>query len=86
VIIAVLDTVFIPALPSDPSAGLPQMDVDFDPRAFRTVFYHAAVVQAVMSGLIAGKMTSGRVSTGAKHAFIMVAIAYVTFNFFLAVV
>lgn len=86
VIIAVLDTVFIPALPSDPASGLPQMEGGFSPQGFQTVFYHAAVVQAVLSGLIAGKMTSGRVSTGAKHAFIMVAIAYLTFNFFLVVV
>ncbi|MFP4189194.1 MAG: type II secretion system F family protein, partial [Halobacteriales archaeon] len=87
VIIAVLSTVFIPAVPTGEAASdVPQLQGDFDPMAYSTLFYHATVVQAVLSGFIAGKMTSGRVSTGAKHAFVMVAVAYLTFNFFLLLV
>ncbi|MGK2230306.1 MAG: flagellar protein FlaJ [Methanobacteriota archaeon] len=87
VIIAVLSTVFIPAVPTgEEASGIPQLQGGFDPEAYRTLFYHATVVQAVLGGLIAGKMTSGRVSTGAKHAFIMVAVAYLTFNYFLLLV
>ncbi|MFP4175411.1 MAG: type II secretion system F family protein [Halobacteriales archaeon] len=87
VIIAVLSTVFIPAVPTGEAASdVPQLQGDFDPMAYSTLFYHATVVQAVLSGFIAGKMTSGRISTGAKHAFVMVAVAYLTFNFFLLLV
>jgi flagellar protein FlaJ len=87
VIIAVLSTVFIPAVPTGEGASdIPQLQGGFDPDAYRTLFYHATVVQALISGLIAGKMTSGRVSTGAKHAFVMVAVAYLTFNYFLLIV
>jgi flagellar protein FlaJ len=84
VIIAVLSTVFMPA--ASEVGEIPQLEGGFNPDAYRTLFYHATVVQALLSGLIAGKMTSGRVSTGAKHAFIMVAVAYLTFNFFLLLV
>ena len=87
VIIAVLSTVFIPAVPTGEAASdVPQIQGDFDAEAYSTLFYHATVVQALLSGLIAGKMTSGKISTGAKHAFVMVSVAYLTFNFFLLLV
>ncbi|MDY6779427.1 MAG: type II secretion system F family protein [Halobacteria archaeon] len=85
VIVTILDTVFIPAIPTENVGDIPQLQSSFEPTEYQTLFYHATVVQGFFSGLIAGKMSSGRVSSGAKHSFIMVAIAYVVFTFFLQV-
>ena len=46
---------------------------------YTLVLYHAAMIQAMCSGLVAGKMGSGSVKDGAKHVAIMLAIAYAVF-------
>lgn len=46
---------------------------------YTLLLYHAAMVQAVCSGLVAGKMGSGSVKNGAKHVAIMLGIAYAVF-------
>jgi len=43
------------------------------------VFFHTALVQGLFSGLVAGKMGEGSVRDGAKHATVLVTIAYVVF-------
>ncbi|MFB6271232.1 MAG: type II secretion protein F, partial [Halobacterium sp.] len=47
--------------------------------AYSLVFFHTGLVQAVCSGLVAGQMGEGSVKAGAKHATVMLAIAYGTF-------
>jgi len=42
--------------------------------------YHSVVLQAVMSGLVAGQMGEGSLKAGVKHSCIMVVIALVVFN------
>jgi flagellar protein FlaJ len=59
-------------LPIDP---IPPEEQD----KYTLVLYHAAMVQAVCSGLVAGKMGSGTVRDGAKHVAIMLGIAYAVF-------
>ncbi len=44
------------------------------------LMYHSVVLQAVMSGLIAGQMGEGSLKAGLKHSCIMLAIALVIFN------
>ena len=46
---------------------------------YTLVLYHAAMVQAVCSGLVAGKMGSGSIRDGAKHVAVMLGIAYAVF-------
>ncbi len=53
-----------------------------DVYVYRNVFMHAAVFQGIFAGLVAGVMGEGSFSAGAKHAFIMLLIAYVVFNVF----
>jgi len=47
--------------------------------AYTLVFFHTALVQGLFSGLVAGKMGEGSVRDGAKHATVLVTIAYVVF-------
>ena len=44
--------------------------------------FHSALVQAVTSGLIAGKMGQGSAYLGLKYSVSMLIIAYLAFNFF----
>jgi len=93
-IIVALDVIFIPNIPvveaaASPSqlpggggsgafsrtANLTQATKD----AYSLVFFHTGLVQAVCSGLVAGQMGQGSVKAGAKHATVMLAIAYGTF-------
>ncbi len=91
VIIGSLNSILIPALENLPASntggntptgsslgGLGNIEaVDID--AYTLVFFHTALVQAVFSGFVAGKMGEGKVKDGAKHAAILLAIAYVVF-------
>ncbi|AGB32563.1 type II secretion system F domain-containing protein [Natrinema pellirubrum DSM 15624] len=45
-----------------------------DAEAYATLFYHATLVQGLLSGLIAGQLSTGDVRAGAKHAAIMLAL------------
>jgi len=50
--------------------------------AYSLTFFHTVLVQAVCSGLVAGQMTASDVRDGAKHAFLMLAVAYAIFLVF----
>ena len=76
------------AAPTDPTGGgqvstgpfsrasqLTQAQKD----AYSLVFFHTGLVQAVSSGLVAGQMGEGTVKAGAKHATVMLTVAYGTF-------
>ncbi|SEV96010.1 type II secretion system F family protein [Halobacterium jilantaiense] len=92
-IVGALDVIFIPNIPTQSAA--PAVDagnaVDTGPfsqagqlteakkEAYSTVFFHTGLVQAVCSGLVAGQMGEGTVKSGAKHATVMLAIAYGVF-------
>jgi len=51
--------------------GVGQVDVE----AFERLLFHATLVQGLLSGLIAGQLSTGDVRAGAKHATVLVAIA-----------
>lgn len=77
-IILVLNNVLIPSLP-EPAAGLDGVGANFggvETDAYSLVFGHALVIQGAMSGYVAGWMGEGNVRSGAKHATILVSIAY----------
>ena len=59
-------------------AGAGAVDVGF----LKKVLYHAVIVQAVFGGLIAGKMSEGRLGAGLKHTLMLLLIAFVTFFLF----
>jgi flagellar protein FlaJ len=53
----------------------------FDIETYKTLFFHAALIQGVGGGLISGVMEEGKAIMGLRHAFIMVIIAYLAFRF-----
>ena len=90
VIIVAVQEVLVPALPSsvpapdnanrlgvntDQFARLGQVDK----AAYTLVFFHIALVQSVMTGFIGGQLGEGSLKDGAKHATIMLGIAYLAF-------
>ena len=90
VIIGTLASILVPALrdlPTGNGAGGPVgvgglgNIAAVDIHAYTVVFFHTALVQAVVSGFVAGKMGEGKLRDGAKHATVMLAIAYVVFLF-----
>jgi flagellar protein FlaJ len=50
---------------------------------FRLLVYHACLIQAVFSGLLAGHMGEGSLTAGVKHVCILLIIALVAFNTFI---
>jgi len=91
-IIVVLSTVLIPNLPADsvvpnatdgsggasqvPSIGGVGNVGGIDEQAYKLIFFHTAVIQGCVSGFVAGQLSSGDVREGAKHAAVMIAMAY----------
>jgi flagellar protein FlaJ len=95
VIIVAVNEVLVPSLPEsvatpgeDQLRGLGVSADQFvrfgrvDKAAYTLVFFHAALVQAVCAGLIAGLLGEGTTKDGAKHAAAMLAVAYVVFMVF----
>lgn len=68
------------AAPAPGFGSLPIDPISPDEQSkYTLLLYHAAMVQAVCSGLVAGKMGSGSIKDGAKHVAIMLGIAYAVF-------
>lgn len=90
-IIAALTVSFIPAiesanlggstggLPGGVSAGVFSGIGDVDTAAYTLLFFHAAVIQAICSGLVAGQLGEGGVKDGAKHAVGLLLITMLAF-------
>ena len=90
VIIVAVQEVLVPSLPNNvptpESTSRLAVNVDSFARfgqvnkaAYTLVFFHTAIVQAVLSGFIAGQLGEGSLKHGAKHAAIMLAVAYGAF-------
>ncbi|MHB8584590.1 MAG: type II secretion system F family protein [Thermoplasmatota archaeon] len=85
-VIAILNAQFIPQVAKavKGAAGVSLGGLTFKPfdeNQFRMLFFHAAVIQGLGGGIVAGVMQAGKPVAGLKHAFLMVAIAYVLFRF-----
>lgn len=84
-VVGIISNNFIPVLSSVGSgaipqgAGLPSVSPS-STKAILRLMYHSVVLQAVMSGLVAGQMGEGSLKAGVKHSCIMVVIALVVFN------
>ncbi|MFB6142004.1 MAG: type II secretion system F family protein [Halorientalis sp.] len=90
VIIVAVQEVLVPSLPDSvptPPQNTP-LGVDatqftrlgsVNKAAYTLVFFHTALIQAVLSGLVGGQIGEGTVRDGVKHAAIMLGIAYVVF-------
>jgi flagellar protein FlaJ len=84
--------VLVPSLPTDvpvPSAdetrrlgvnaGQFARFAEVDKAAYTLVFFHTALIQAILSGFIGGQIGEGSLKDGAKHVTVMLGVAYVVF-------
>jgi flagellar protein FlaJ len=89
VIIVAVNEVLVPALPETvptPEGGeISRVGAspdafsrfgDVNQAAYTLVFFHAALLQAVCAGFVAGQLGEGSLRDGAKHAAVMLTIAY----------
>ncbi|RAH14730.1 MAG: hypothetical protein CMB56_004605 [Methanobacteriota archaeon] len=89
VVIVILSRVFIPAIAEsnsssggDSSAQIGNMQIRaIDPLLFLVVFFYGVTVQALGNGAMAGLMANGRLSSGFKHAGMMLVLAIFSFTF-----
>lgn len=87
-VVAVLTTQFLPVLADVSMSGIPQTGAlaglgSIPIVTFGRLLYHACLVQALFSGLIAGQMGESSVAAGVKHSCVLLVIALVSFNFVL---
>jgi len=91
-VIAALSVSFIPAIeeatagaggtPTDVGGGLGGIGGglgEINTFAYEQLFFHAAAIQALCSGIVAGQLGEGSVADGAKHAAILLILTLVAF-------
>ncbi|MFC6752187.1 type II secretion system F family protein [Halorubrum tibetense] len=90
-VIAALSVSFIPAIEEATAAGTPT-DVGggfgglagglggIDTFAYEQLFFHAAAIQALCSGIVAGQLGEGSVADGAKHAAVLLVVTLAAFT------
>lgn len=52
----------------------------FDQDDFKTLFFHAAIIQGLGGGIVGGVMAGGKPIHGLRHSFVLVFIAWVLFR------
>lgn len=85
-VVGVLTTQFLPVLshigtPGLSSAGMLSGIGSVPVKSLDRLLYHACLVQALFSGLIAGQMGESSISAGVKHSCVLLIITLVAFNF-----
>ncbi|MDD2439411.1 MAG: type II secretion system F family protein [Methanosarcinaceae archaeon] len=80
IIVYVLAAFFLPALSGTDN---PAMSMGVNLEEYTLLFFHAALLQGLGSGMVAGKMGSGNLPSGLKHSLIMMSLAYLLFVGFL---
>jgi flagellar protein FlaJ len=89
VIIVAVQEVLVPSLPSQvptPDTSRLGVNVDqfarfgsVDKAAYTLAFFHTAIIHAVFTGFVGGMLGEGTLRDGAKHAALLLGIAYVAF-------
>ena len=87
-VVAVLTTQFLPVLAHISTNGIPATGAlagigSIPTVTFGRLLYHACLVQALFSGLIAGQMGESSIAAGVKHSCVLLIISLVAFNFVL---
>jgi len=86
-VVGVIVTMFLPVLLKGGTqqvlssrSGLGKGAQALSASSFHLLVYHACLIQAVFSGLLAGQMAEGSLKAGIKHVCILLLIALVAFN------
>ena len=48
----------------------------------KEILFHATIIQAIFGGLIAGKMSEGKLGAGLKHTVMLLLITFMAFFLF----
>jgi len=68
----------LPGAPSGPG-GITDGLGDINATAYEQLFFHAAAIRAVCSGLVAGQLGEGSVRDGVKHVVALLLLTLATF-------
>ncbi|MDP2796244.1 MAG: type II secretion system F family protein [Methanoregula sp.] len=87
-VVGVLCTQFLPVLANITTKGIPEVGAlsgigSIPIVTINRILYHACLIQALFSGIIAGQMGEVSLEAGIKHSCILVIITLVIFNFVL---
>ena len=87
-VVAVLIMQFLPVLANITTQGISATGIlsgigAISIATFGRLLYHACLIQAFFSGLIAGQMGESSLAAGVKHACVLLLITLVVFNFIL---
>jgi flagellar protein FlaJ len=87
-VVGVLTTQFLPVLANITTVGMPTSGAlsgigSVPIQTLSRLLYHACLVQALFSGLIAGQMGESSLAAGVKHSCVLLVIALIAFNFVL---
>jgi flagellar protein FlaJ len=86
-VIAILVSTFLTTMAQAGAAaagsGGSQFIGEVDIFFYKRLFSHAAMIQGFFSGLVAGQMGEGEALAGVKYSVLMLAIAWITFRFFI---
>lgn len=81
IVLYVFITMFLPHVP-DTTVGVSAGGFSISSvREYPLLFFHAAIIQGFVSGIIAGQMMGVNIYDGMKHSMIMVTSAYLLFQF-----
>ncbi|WP_424018034.1 type II secretion system F family protein [Halorientalis pallida] len=85
-VIVLLDTSYLQPIADAPPVpategvtGTPVSMENLPVEAYRALFFHSALIQAVGVGLIAGKLSRDSVLSGLKYAIVLIALTLITF-------
>ena len=89
-VIGVLITQFLPILVNVNMQGVPSSGAlsglgSVPVKTIGRLMYHACIIEAIFSGLIAGQMGESSVAAGVKHSCILLVIALIAFNYVIGV-
>jgi flagellar protein FlaJ len=89
-VIGVLITQFLPILVNVNMQGVPSSGAlsglgSVPVKTIGRLMYHACIIEAIFSGLIAGQMSESSVAAGVKHSCILLVIALIAFNYVIGV-
>lgn len=86
-VLAVLNNWLIPmmTLSGESMVGMGEMGEaviqDVDVETPKMIFFHCAIIEGICAGLVAGKLSEGKITAGIKHALILSLTAFVCFAF-----